>query len=472
MASSGGGDRRNPHRNKVPGTSAPKATTKSSHTMQTFDLPQAMVTRGEAVVAGGQHVNLVVSSLNKGDLVWAKFAAFTDSKDFKVYPAVVDAIEYHKNGSINSVHVNWFDDDTRHTHRTAEQVFPRDELTPKETETLLALQAEAMNLEQVSARVGAATSAPRAPAPAPAKPKKKKKRATKSPEPDSSGDEGIMAENAANALSKSSPGMQSAYVRAALLPGSSSMGQGSVAKGAAGTPKKSSTGQGSAAKGAVSTPKKSSTGKGSAFSPKSPSTGEPSASSRTDKDKAPATKSTLHMTSNAALQTPSNVVEVLGVVSGDDARMIQFAIDRVAKDSGKSAYDSDEGSSSLSVSRALGNAFDMTDSGGAAAAAPWRPPPLPTAGAGGGAAAAKSLQRILPPPPPDDFSGVSSAATFVYSPPPVIPREVRSSGRVTKEPELFEFQDGLNDKVSGYQGMSYGMPKKEVKKRGGGAGKK
>jgi len=178
---------------------------------------------------------------------------------------------------------------------------------------------------------------------------------------------------------------------------------------------------------------------------------------------------------------------ILGLIVGEDARMIEASIRREEEDMKRDAQKSGEGSSSSSVSRALGSAFNMTDSHGAAGGS-FRPPPPPPDDSHGAAAGA-----FRPPPPPPDDSHGAAAGSFrpPPSPPdvfpavsatatrddPALPEPVPANvttayGRVTKSIERYKCSAEFAEKPGDYKGMSYDTPPKPVKKRGGGAGKK
>jgi len=196
---------------------------------------------------------------------------------------------------------------------------------------------------------------------------------------------------------------------------------------------------------------------------------------------------------------------ILGLIVGEDARMIEASIRREEEDMKRDAQKSGEGSSSSSVSRALGSAFNMTDSHGAAggsfrppppppddshgaAAGAFRPPPPPpddSHGAAGGSfrpppqppddshgAAGGSFRPA--PQPPDVFPAVSATAALddPALPEPVPANVTTAFGRVTKSIERYKCSAEFAEKPGDYKGMSYDTPPKPVKKRGGGAGKK
>jgi len=383
-----------------------------------------MVNIGKEVAKGGQHVNKNPGKLTEGTRVWGEFCANSNSKYVVVYPATVDYVEYYPDGTIKSVHLNWLDGDQRYTNRNPEQVFFRELIL----DTDIAHPPVAMLPVTPTASNSQPVSSAHRKSP---NVKTNKKRPSTPPQSDSSSDDCIIVENVGDMVGESS-------VRT---------GQGGSFRSVAQAPPKMSADEESAALKA---------------------------------GKAPAN-------SNAAALPEVSKPFILGLVEGDEARMIQASIRREEEYMKRDAKKSGEGSSSSSVSRALGSAFNMTDSHGAAGGS-FRPPPPPPDDSHG--AAAGSFRPPPPPPddshgaaagsfrpppsPPDVFPAVSATATRddPALPEPVPANVTTAYGRVTKSIERYKCSAEFAEKPGDYKGMSYDTPPKPVKKRGGSAGKK
>ena len=210
--------------------------------------------------------------------------------------------------------------------------------------------------------------------------------------------------------------------------------------------------------------------------------------------KAPAT----HIDSSAPALPVVYKPFVVGIVGEEEARRFHAAFLREEENTKRIAKSSSlEGSSSSSVSRALGSAFNMTDSDGTAVGSSHRPPPPPddydgtavgsshrppppsddSEGAAIGSShrpqkLRKSAAAESPrPPPPDDFRAVSPTATHDDDAlrAPVPETDITASGRFVTKIERYKCSAVFAEKPSAYVGMSSHIPKKPVKKRGGGA---
>jgi hypothetical protein len=210
--------------------------------------------------------------------------------------------------------------------------------------------------------------------------------------------------------------------------------------------------------------------------------------------KAPAT----HIDSSAPALPQVYESIVIGIIEGEEALRIQAAFRREEENTKRTAKSSSlEGSSSSSVSRALGSAFNMTDSDAAFVGSSHRPPPPPDNSEG---AAVRSSYR--PASPPDDSEDATVGSSYrpqkvrkyaaAESPPPP-PRDdsrpvsptashdddalaapvpntnTTASGRFITEIQRYKCSAEFDELPGAYVGMSFHIPKKPVKKRGGGA---
>jgi len=452
--------RRNPARSNEKQETPNVATNKSSHTSISEAYTEEEVEIGAAVARTGQHVNLNPAKLKKGTRVWAKFCTNSNSKKFQVFPAQVLYLTWNEDGTLKSVHLRWLDNDRRNTNRNPEQVFFRElELEQdnlQSPEPVLPVTPTASNSRPVS-------SAPRETGNAK---HKKKRRLSTPPKSDSSSDSDdcIIVENTTPKVAKLSAG----------------------------------------------------TGSGGSFhrvpqAQQKLSADEESAALRAGK--APAT----HIDSSTrALPQPYESL-VIGIVEGEAALKIQAAFRREEENPKRTAKSSGlEGSSSSSVSRALSSAFNKTDSDGALVGSSHRPasppvnsdgalvgsshrpasPPVNSDGAsvgsshrppppsndseGGAVGSSDRPQKVRksaatesprPPPPPDDFRSVSPTASHDDDAlaAPVPDTDITASGRFRKPIQRYKCSAEFDELPSAYVGMSFHIPKKPVKKRGGGA---
>jgi len=458
MASQDTPPRRNPARIIDKPETPKNVANKSSHTVVSTAYPQYVVDIGEEVARSGQHVNLNPAKLKKGIRVWGKFCSNSNSKTQTVYPATVNYVEFNFDGTIRSVHLLWYYQDTRYTNRNPDQVFFRDLLLegekPQSPVPVLPVTPTASNSQPVS-------SAPRETGNAK---HKKKRRLSTPPKSELSSDsvDCIIVEKNTETVAESSArtGLGGSFQRVAQAQQKLSADEESAALRAG---------------------------------------------------KAPAT----HIDSSEPALPDVYKPFVVGIVVGDEARRIHAAFLREEENTKRNAKTSLEGSSSSSVSRALGSAFNMTDSDGAAVGSSHRPPPPPDDSDGAavgsshrppppsddyeaaavgsshrppppsddyeGAAVGSShrpqkLRRSAaesprPPPPPDDFRAVSPTATHddPALPAPVPETDITASGRFVTKIERYKCSAVFAEKPSAYVGMSSHIPKKPVKKRGGGA---
>ena len=420
--------RRNPARSIEKQETPNVVTNTSSHTRISDVYTQEVVDIGQAVAREGQHVNLNPAKLKKGTRVWAKFCPNSNSKNPPVFPAEVHRVEFEDDGTVKSVHLRWLDDDKRHTNRNPEQVFFRELLleedNPQSPEPVLPVTHTASNSRPVS-------SAPRETGNA--RPKKEKVYPSTQEE------------------SEDSPsGSESEY--------SSSGSEFDCIIVQKTTPKVAELSAG--------------IGFGGSFhrvpqAQQKLSADEESAALRAGK--APAT----HIDSSAPALPQVHESFVIGIVEGEEALRIQAAFRREEENTKRTAKSSSlEGSSSSSVSRALGSAFNMTDSDAAFVGSSHRPPPPPDnsegaavrssyrpaspandaeGGAVGSSHRAHKLRKFAatesprPPSPPDDFRSVSPTASHDDDAlaAPVPDTDITASGRLRKKLSATNVQHSL-----------------------------